>query len=65
MNEYVELKDLEILHQTDNAVKILTSDGTEHWVPWSQIEDNGENFKNGYVGKMYISKWFAEKEELT
>lgn len=61
MKKYTELI-VEILHQTTSAVKIKIDGGDECWVPWSLIENNGEDFKNGYKGKMYVETWFAENE---
>ena len=63
VDKYVELEVL-VKHQTDKAV-LVEVDGEEVWIPWSQVEDNGEEFKNGYEGIMYVTRWFADKEELT
>jgi len=62
--EYHEIQEVEILYQKDKAVKIMTEDGEEHWIPWSLVEDNDEDFKNGYRGPMSIEKWFLEREEI-
>ena len=60
--EYVEF-DVRIIAQTDKAVLVYEKDFEEQfWVPWSCVEENGEDFKNGYEGEMYIAQWWAEKE---
>lgn len=60
---YTELKVL-IVHQTDKAV-LVDIDGDGTWIPWSQIEDNGEDFRDGYEGTMYVTEWFCLKEGLS
>lgn len=62
--EYEEFQ-VAIRHQTPKAV-LIKVDGEieERWVPWSQVEDNGEPFKTGYIGPMYLSKWFCEKSGI-
>lgn len=61
--EYVELE-VSVLRKTDKAVHV-DIDGEKHWIPFSQIEDNGEDFTDGYEGAIYVTEWFAEKEGLT
>lgn len=64
MTEYVELE-VEIVTSTDKAVLVRTEDGEEKWIPWSQIEDNGEDFKEkGLIVTMYVSEWFCKNEGL-
>lgn len=64
MPKYIELEDIEILDETEKAVKILMEDGEEVWIPWSVVEDNNEGFKEGYIGSISISEWWADKEGL-
>ena len=39
-------------------------DDEEIWIPWSQIEDNGEDLIKGYDGEIYITTWIAEQKGL-
>lgn len=67
MADYVELCG-EVLRTTDKACLLRLDDypaeDAELWIPWSQIEDNGENLVPGYKGRLYVQRWFAEKEGL-
>ena len=60
-DEYTELVEVEIETQTDKAVLIYW-DEEQHWIPWSCIEENGEDFTNGYTGSMFVKTWFYERE---
>ena len=62
---YLEIENAEIHAQTDKAALILfRKEEKAHWVPWSCIEDNGEDFKNGYKGKIYIAKWYCDSRGI-
>lgn len=50
----------EVLFFTDDAVKIRTEDGEDHWVPLSLCE---EPPAKGDV-EIYVKEWFAEKEGI-
>lgn len=64
MTEYVELE-VEVLHKTQDACLILWDDGhQEQWIPFSNIENNGEDLSAGYSGNIYVAQWFAEQENL-
>ena len=75
MTEYKEFN-VEIINQTEKAVLISYDVSTERdrekktlkldqkWVPWSCVEDNDEDFKNGYHGVMYVAQWWCDKEGL-
>lgn len=50
---------------TDNAAFLeFLDEGEQHWIPFSQIEDNGEDLVRGYEGPVYITAWIAEKKGL-
>lgn len=54
-----------IQHQTKSAVLVRCNNLTkETWIPWSLVEDNGEEFKNKYKGTMYVESWFVEKNGI-
>ena len=59
--DYVEFDSVVVKHTTDKAV-LIEFDDEEVWIPWSCVEDNDEDFKVGYKGKMYVAEWWAEKE---
>jgi len=63
--DYEELE-VEILHVTDSAI-LCRVDGVDEdvWIPFSQIEDNGEELKKGYVGPIYATTWVCVKKGLT
>lgn len=63
MSEYVELE-VTVKYRTDKAVLVEIDGCEELWIPFSQIEDNGEDFVRGYEGLMYVTEWFCEKEGL-
>jgi hypothetical protein len=61
--DYVELEDVLFVRETDMAA-LFEIDGEQHWIPWSQIEDNGEKFRAQHVYTIYITEWWAQKEQL-
>lgn len=63
MTQYVEIEG-EVLRTTDNALLFNVDDDVEVWIPLSQIENNGECFEDGSQLTIYVSEWFAEKENL-
>lgn len=60
--QYTKIK-VSIKTQTDKAV-LIENDGGEWWVPWSCVEDNGENFDDDYEGPMYVAQWFLDEKEI-
>ena len=63
MTEYTEI-DCRVIRTTDKAVLVEVDDGEEVWIPLSQVEDNGEDLKDGDKGVLFISEWWAEREGL-
>ena len=62
--EYEEFQ-VKVIHQTRGAVLVkIDGETEERWIPWSQVEDNGEEFETGYSGPMYLSKWICEKSGI-
>ena len=64
MSRYVEVEVDECLRTTD-AAALLVIDGEEHWVPFSQIEDNGEPLEEGYSGQLYLTRWICDQKEIS
>lgn len=60
-SDYVEIQYEEVLHETGDAVLVCV-DGEEYWLPWSQIEDNGDLDK--IRGVLYLRRWLAEEKEI-
>jgi len=59
--DYVQVNYDEVLHETDSAV-LIRIDEDEFWLPWSQIEDNGE-FKV-LNGELYARRWICDENEV-
>lgn len=60
MSQYVEIE-AEVLRTSDRAA-LLEIDGDEHWVPFSQIEDNGEDVAKGFSGSLYRTRWICDEK---
>ena len=59
-DEWVELEDIQTLHQTDQA--ILVSDGdVEDWIPLSQCDEWPDK---GLIGTLVAKRWILEKKGL-
>lgn len=65
--DYVEITG-RVVKTTDGACLFemddYEPDESTIWIPWSQIEENGESMHEGWSGRIYIARWFAEKEGL-
>jgi len=62
---YIEFENVLVIAQTDDAALIqFIDEDDEFWIPWSVIENNDENLKNGYEGKIYILEWWASSKGL-
>lgn len=36
----------------------------EEWIPFSQIEDNGEDLEEGFEGEIYVANWLLREKGL-
>ena len=66
MTNYIEFEEVEVVAVSSkgNAV-MLRIDGEDEWIPFSQIEDNGEDFKVGNTfPKIYLTQWICEQKGL-
>jgi len=62
---YKEFKDVEIIKESENAVLLRLYDWEDYWIPYSQIEDNGEVIKEGEkLDQVYISTWICKEKGL-
>lgn len=59
-DEHIEIE-VHLIRQTDLAGLF---DGEEFWLPWSQIEDNGEDLRNGYTGSIFVAEWLLIQKGL-
>jgi len=58
-----EIYDAEIIHSSGAAVKVRAPIfGEDTWIPYSQIDDDSEVFREGDKGTLIIKDWWAEKE---
>lgn len=65
MSRNYEGFEVRVVKVTDRAVLCEFEDSDEGiWVPFSQIEDNGEDLVEGYEGEIYITEWIAEQKGL-
>ena len=65
-HEYVKFKDVDVIALGDMAVLLRLDDkGVLYWIPYSQIEDNNEQFVAGEtLNALYITKWICDKKGL-
>ena len=61
--EKIRIDDVTILRMTDMAV-LCEIDGSEYWIPQSQIDDDSEVWEEGDGGMLVISKWIADQKGL-
>ena len=61
---FVYVEDVEVLRLTDKAAQVRI-DGVTHWLPLSQIEDEGANLRAGEGGyTLAIARWLAEERGI-
>lgn len=51
------------LRETENAI-LVDIDGSEYWIPKSQVDDASEVWLEGDQGDLVITQWVAEKKGL-
>ena len=59
----VTFEDVVATKATERAL-LCRIDGSEHWVPQSQIHDDSEVYEKGGEGKLVVMRWWAEKNGL-
>lgn len=67
MSDYVWIRDVEAVKETDKAVQVELSGGLEKdkfWVPKSQIGEESEVKEEGDEGDLQVSKFFAVQNEI-
>lgn len=55
-----------VMHHGKGAIQCTVEglDGQCPWIPYSQIEDNGEALIAGYEGPIYVTEWLCEKKGI-
>jgi hypothetical protein len=59
----VSFSSVEVLKETDSAI-LCVIDGTNHWIPKSQISDDSEVYEMNTSGTLIITEWLAVEKGL-
>jgi hypothetical protein len=59
----VRIDDATCLKATDAAI-LVEVDGTEYWIPQSQVTEDSEIWKEGDTGTLVITDFIAEQKGL-
>ena len=58
-----KIKNVKCIKSTDKAILVESSEWNGPvWIPQSQVHDDSEVWKEGDVGSLVVSEWFAEKK---
>jgi hypothetical protein len=63
-NETVLIQHTTATRETDKAILVKFADGSEHWIPKSQLQPGSEVRARGDEGDVVISQWFADNSNL-
>lgn len=61
--EYVEISFALLIANSENG-GLFEIEGKQHWLPWSQIEDNKDCLELGTEGCIYITEWIAAQRGI-
>ena len=62
--QYVEVEDVEVIHETEEAILVLAY-GDEVWLPRSQVKNGHLGWLYvGYVGSIEVADWLAHEKGL-
>lgn len=64
MDDEFEIDGVECIAETAKAILCVLDDGTEMWVPKSQLEFISQVQERGDSGTLVISAWLARQEGL-
>lgn len=59
----VRIDAVECIAETAKAI-LVEIDGSEYWIPFSQIDEDSEVYRKGDIGELVITQWIAEQNEL-
>lgn len=60
----VELHEVEIERETDNAMLITLPDSREVWLPLSQVDEIHRQPAPSKLARLVVTQWIAKKEDL-
>lgn len=63
-SNYVHIDVAKILHETAAAFRVRLEDGTEHWIPKSQIADPDDYDAGDENCTVSITEWIAKQKGL-
>ena len=61
--EVAEFEGAVAIKETAKAL-LCRINGTEHWVPKSQIDDDSEVYEEGGEGKLVVNMWWCERNGI-
>ena len=61
--EKVAVEDVTLVRSTVKAGLYRTPDGSEYWIPFSQISEDSVD-KDGTSGTLWIPRWLAEEKDM-
>lgn len=65
MADYVHINVKRIKKKTDKAFLLLLENGEEHWIPFSQIADDADDYNEGDRDcSMSITDWIAQQKGI-
>lgn len=60
--EFFEVTEVKV--ETDRALLCVFDDGSEEWIPKSQIQEDSQVHEKGDVGEIAIPRWLASEKGL-
>lgn len=64
MSRYVSFEVTEPVEKETDAAILVTIDGTEYWIPKSQISEDSEVYEEGGTGELVITEWIATEKGI-
>lgn len=59
----VEFEGIKCTGETEKAI-LVKIEGTRHWIPKNQVDDDSDVYKTGTDGTLIISEWIAKEKGL-
>lgn len=63
MGSKVEFRNVKCDRETAHAI-LVEIDGSDHWIPKSQIDDDSEVYQAGTSGTLIVTEWLAIQKGL-
>lgn len=64
MSATVAFDDVEVVAQTEKAIRVRFDDGREAWIPQTCVDADSECWKLKDTGTLVLAEWFALREGL-